>query len=391
MQVINKRGQYNPLKGYNYVGYGNAKYKQNGMKGHNRVRIYRTLCNGESSLLSNLPDNIKDKILVSYIDQNSKHNFAVFKDYIELYKTINAFRNDKTLVPSFNEIINFDVHPYVKPFFDIDIDNKQLNLDKVELEEYGNNVIKHVLQNIYNLLGVDYSKILLFKSHREKGNLKRSYHIVVTSVKVKSCLMKNLYKELTKDLPKFITQHIDHSIYTNNSQFRILGACKFNEPIRDKQWVFNKDFDFGDEELNDILRGKSKDTKYLSCELFMRSLVTNTYYTDDKSQMFLNICDEKIPISKNKNKSDYNASKIVKPERLLPLIPNNKNNNCFKISGIQGALILLKRLRPSKCNLCQRTHDHENAYLYVNKLGHVYFNCRRNNKLTCICALTNPK
>jgi hypothetical protein len=49
----------------------------------------------------------------------------------------------------------------------------------------------------------------------------------------------------------------------------------------------------------------------------------------------------------------------------------------FVVEEIKGGLIVLKRLRPSFCALCNREHEADNPYLTVKKNGEVYFHCRR--------------
>jgi hypothetical protein len=55
-----------------------------------------------------------------------------------------------------------------------------------------------------------------------------------------------------------------------------------------------------------------------------------------------------------------------------------------------SSLILLKRHKPSMCNICNRIHEHENPYLVIHgEEKHLYFDCRRNieNKKTYVGSL----
>jgi hypothetical protein len=49
----------------------------------------------------------------------------------------------------------------------------------------------------------------------------------------------------------------------------------------------------------------------------------------------------------------------------------------FAITEVKGGLIVLKRLRPSYCQLCHREHEADNPFLTVRENGDVYFHCRR--------------
>jgi len=62
-------------------------------------------------------------------------------------------------------------------------------------------------------------------------------------------------------------------------------------------------------------------------------------------------------------------------------------------SGASSALILLKRHRASNCQICNRTHEHENPYLIIaGENRDVYLDCRRNpeNKKLHVGALGPP-
>ncbi len=57
-----------------------------------------------------------------------------------------------------------------------------------------------------------------------------------------------------------------------------------------------------------------------------------------------------------------------------------------------GNYIILKRLKPSYCQVCLRTHEHENPYLFVKPYlnGYqLYFNCRRNTESQLLCFISN--
>jgi len=57
----------------------------------------------------------------------------------------------------------------------------------------------------------------------------------------------------------------------------------------------------------------------------------------------------------------------------------NDSNFPYRIDKIHGDIITLKRLRPSRCQLCNRVHEHENPYIRITTTGSVYFDCRRSN------------
>ena len=60
----------------------------------------------------------------------------------------------------------------------------------------------------------------------------------------------------------------------------------------------------------------------------------------------------------------------------------------FNITETKGNLVILKRLAPSYCSACERSHEAENPFVIVYPNGDVRFNCRRNSegKTTLISA-----
>jgi hypothetical protein len=51
----------------------------------------------------------------------------------------------------------------------------------------------------------------------------------------------------------------------------------------------------------------------------------------------------------------------------------------------QGGLIILNRLRPSFCKVCEKVHEHENPFLIIHEAGEVYMDCRRDSEKRWEC------
>jgi hypothetical protein len=80
----------------------------------------------------------------------------------------------------------------------------------------------------------------------------------------------------------------------------------------------------------------------------------------------------------NLNEEDVNSS-LTFCAKMEKVSSYKDRSFPFEFHETQGGMIILKRLRPSMCLLCQRTHENENPYLTVVGKGRdVYFHCRRN-------------
>ena len=63
----------------------------------------------------------------------------------------------------------------------------------------------------------------------------------------------------------------------------------------------------------------------------------------------------------------------------------------FKMTNVKGKLITLARISKAECSLCNRVHEHEGAYLYVDQRALVHLHCRRQpdqSKILFICKLS---
>lgn len=370
------------------------KYKDNK---YVRGYYYLKPKNDRKCLMDNLNSNLDQVLVCEELKcygkkQEPTRVFTCYPDYIKLFYRL-VYMNNHSIPTSVYELINFDYSPYVKPFFDIDIDYKETQELTVEqFTKHGDNVMRNIIKILIKMLNIkNSSDFMLFTSHRLKGDkmkYKMSFHLVLTKHKIKSKLMINLYKRLVSEMPELFSKYIDKSIYSNNSQYRVMFGCKYSEPKRTKQWMVDKKYIFDDEENEDheeyientklLKDGKFGKINTLTLEMFCRSLVTNTYYCEkDLSSKFESLPTERDTIKKKHQTLDCQITK----EYALNILKHLPDKEAYEIQEItDNGLICLKRLKPSMCKTCKRVHEHENPYIYIDKTKNVHFNCRRNDK-----------
>uniref|UniRef100_A0A6C0AED8 Uncharacterized protein n=1 Tax=viral metagenome TaxID=1070528 RepID=A0A6C0AED8_9ZZZZ len=205
--------------------------------------------------------------------------------------------------------------------------------------------------------------IFVFCSH---GENKRSYHVVVDNWCLPDCINnKYFFKAIMKIFPEKYKDMLDPGVYSSMQQFRIYGNHKWKS---DRKKILDPDCQWEPP----IKCTSEKHRKFL---VLLHSLITNCEgckilkrYAPEKNNVYFREIFLKDPEIKE---SINMCAKILKCKDFLD------DNFPFKISEIKGGLVLLKRLFPSFCNICQKIHHKQDSYLIINKSG-VYLDCRRN-------------
>jgi len=72
--------------------------------------------------------------------------------------------------------------------------------------------------------------------------------------------------------------------------------------------------------------------------------------------------------------------------KVLKIISSMDYFKCFRVDIKDKNSILLKRLLPSFCSVCNRIHHNQNSFVFVTINGNIMLNCMRNdeNKHTCL-------
>lgn len=341
--------------------------------------------------------DVRKKLLVaippkSLLDDELKSEFlfTIFDSYIEFGKyQLNIPESRR----GFFELI---LDGFQKPHFDIDINITEHDVDTDKIRDIVVESIITVLKEKEVTLDLT-RDILIFTSH---GAKKRSYHIIIDHYchidnddakgfydavveKFKQILPISYYEQvhlLTK--PELISKWIDHNVYKSKQQFRIVGSQK---PGSGRKKEFNAVWYYYGKEIRYVYpEAIESETHQMMLEL-EASLVSNTVkcallppFVEDKNNGSNGVI----------NKESLNLTVTDAREALFKLgqfIGMSPNNNDFpfrlrKNNEINDNCVILRRVKPSRCTLCNRIHESENPFIFIyGKERKLYFDCRRNS------------
>jgi len=331
-------------------------------------------------LLNDHPEHtLTQKIVVgietSSQEQGKEHSrlFALFNSYIELYNYQMQIAPDQRYL---YEIIFGDLPQ--KPHFDIDIKDSECPKE-IGLEELGNVVKDEVIANILAVgkeNGVKFSlerDILVYTSH---GETKRSYHIVIHH----HChsnheQAKSFYKAVTGKMKVENAVYVDHSVYSSKQNFRLLGSQKILS-YRPKK--FCETYSFAGKEVKHLYDVDFLSPEHKQLESFKISLLSwvseceylPSFQDDSERERYI----------KHQIDMDYGDLSDTSIEEAIQIMHRSLQAEGskfpFAVREVRGNIVSLRRLRPSWCYICERTHEHENPYLLI--VGRdVHFCCRR--------------
>ncbi len=247
-----------------------------------------------------------------------------------------------------------------------------------------------------NPLNVNKSHIFVFTSHKSD---KKSYHVVVEGFSVGNYKEnKEFHDRLMRRMPDKWKDIVDHSMYKSLQQFRIAGNMKW-QSNRIKT-VDNKLTRSWNEKFRGwIPKVKPESENHKFVLLLEASLITQTV-----SCIHLNCKPEEKKYNNYKTNLTANGGAgDESDEGFNPLTPEDITEAlklCYKYAGLEfgdrrfpynylrtvedngtSSLVLLKRLRPSICAICNRTHENENPFLIVaGENRDVFLDCRRNSE-----------
>lgn len=275
-------------------------------------------------------------------------------------------------VKEYHEVILGEVHQ--KPRFDIDLTFKGLPLGLTDLRSYGDAIRSDLIDAIGMVLKsfgyeMDLSKdILICASHNLSEPIDREYskyscHMILTRYCVNgSDESEEFFKLVVEAATPLVKEAvksgvIDPGIFGSLKSFRLLGSTK--EGIRPKAYVTSI------EHRGNIIQFPKMETIMDQLKIFSDSAVTTV-----RRCTFLPI---KLP-PKPEYKCTVNIEGIPNFQGQIESLIDTLD---FNIESVKGQLVLLKRLRPSRCPICERDHEFENPYLSISSYGDVYFYCRR--------------
>lgn len=329
---------------------------------------------GHKCLLDKIPrESIinSNRLITQLINKSNNHLYSCFQDYLEFNKYQLSIDEKNRC---FFETI-FGDKPQ-KFYLDIDI-NDNISLH----EEIKNEIIKALILTLNEFeIGVDINKdIIVCTSHSsdsEESKIKRSYHVILDNyVFDNSNQTKNMCLIVRDKVKDEYKKYIDASLYKSIQQFRILGSRKRNT---ERVKIFCNEWSFYNTkiiyEYPQILRGD----KYLY--QLERTLICNT--TGCKKISFEDSLDTQYIKVKTYAKSNEEL-----PEGLAKLAFNklgeyaglSVNDPLFPyiFKGVNDSIICLKRVRPSRCKICETIHENEHPFMFIKSNGDIHFDCRR--------------
>lgn len=288
-------------------------------------------------------------------------DFAIF--YFKVPEQMRTFY--EIILGEFPQKIHFDI--------DIDIHVEAKDIDKKILNDLINSVIKLVPE-----IKVE-KDVCIYSSHGEK---KKSYHLIINHFCHKNNEeAKSFYYKVMSTLPKeyFENQLIDSSVYSKTQQFRTLGSTKIaanRVKIFHEKWIFN------DTIIEHIYDEEYEDEKTKFLVQFEESIVSARFSNCKLLPSF-----EKPAEFEKKTQTNYEKGEDIDYElavEAINLLAHSMNieatdpNFPFKFDKIEAPFIILKRVKPSRCRICKRVHEHQNPYLFITpKEKYVFYHCRR--------------
>ena len=324
-------------------------------------------------------DSLKNKVVTCFVpdyqplrrpDGTPSRIFTVFNDYIQLYSYLLKFNLEER---SFFEIIFGNLAQ--KPHFDIDIAKEEVDkiygeTDFPQLLKLGEQLLEDLIESvevIFEELGhhLSVSKdILIYSSH---GKSKISFHLVINHY----CHSNNedakaFYDRVIANMTNPHKNFIDPSPYSRIQQFRIIGCQKWHS---NRPKFFMEKFKYkGVEYIHEYSEPFDNPSKK-NLIIVYESLVSFT-----AGCIYLPIMTTEKSINLFENLEDLDLEQIKKA---LDLMYSTMKNCPFQYESVTGSLIVLKRLKPSYCQICERVHQNENPMLILAG-NSVYWNCRRN-------------
>lgn len=320
----------------------------------------------------------KENILLKYNVNGSKF---LSLDFNKIEKIENRINIDK-IFNSFNMPMyeTLTENTPVKIYLDLDFQNKKeidyKNRSKLFLD-FNNKLIEFLFKK--NIL---YKSIKYMDASRltYDNKYKLSLHVIVNGVGFKNRkILKRLIIDFKDSFDKndIFYHAIDVAPYNTPQLFKSLLSPSKNDNtllipfdfLNEKMIKTKKEFIY--DNILDYFIGiyKEDGIKYLDKDF---SYFSNTNDKDElKKSKNINI--KEIPENFNNNiiKIPYNKEKWILNNKYIKGIFILKNNN------IINNKIDLIRINSAHCNICNRTHDNENAFCKVTENA-IFFHCGRN-------------
>lgn len=291
---------------------------------------------------------------------NPRKLYSLFDDYIDLYKYMELF--DPKL-RCFFELIPGEKPQ--KPKFDVDLKEESDDLIQALLSSIKTTLIQ--LKQTFN----PNKDICIYTSH---GESKRSYHIVVNGFYCDDVWeAQAFYFEVMSRIDHPLKESIDRAVYSSRQQFRVLGSQKF-ESGRPKTLQSTFEID-GDKFEYFVPANQPRVLHDLRTSLVQ--------FTSDSIRL--------PSLKKEVKRQEYKGVSDDDLDRMINLFFDAfPDSDAFSVRSTTLSSVILARHRPTYCHACERTHEAENPYLFLER-GIVYFSCRRSFLRSFVGVLEEQK
>jgi hypothetical protein len=357
---------------------------------HGRRWYYRLVpkagSNARPLFFDHPPSTTGSKMIVclSHLDTRDDSNwrfYTVFDSYIQYLDFILALRPQQR---SCFEVLT----GRQKPHFDLDIDLSEIpNGDDLMLE-----LRDLVIDACLDLIpGLDLeTDMLFFTSH---GNDKRSLHIIIN----------NWYHNDNKEAREFyrqVTEHIqsatngkygeslyrliDHSVYSENQNFRIVGTHKLGTSrtkVLVPQFTYkNRLYHHKFSDNSDSIKGMTSEQRRrkMALTILRESLVG---FVADCQWLKIEVPQ---PVASPVDYDDLTEHDVQGALKLLSTYnweedrrgEDEWDEELFVLDKVEGNRLVLIRRLPSWCPLCKRVHIRQSPWIKVFD-GRCYWHCRQ--------------
>jgi hypothetical protein len=270
-----------------------------------------------------------------------------------------------------------------KMYYDIDIPRFECSFEKAE------EIKDDLITSLKIKLDIrDFSKeIMVFTAHRED---KFSYHIIlpmnVIQIEISHSLTKqkwanyirDYHMECITDMNEEYKKYVDNSIYSSFQNFRMLGQIKYgyNNPFIYTKWNYKGKIIIPEVPLIDC-RDYSKREQMIHLNYFIQSCIGD----------MRNLREAKIIKLKPNQEQLEEGEKISFESLELEEDPRNIFRSLYpalsdklKDGEITNQTYNFINSGGYMCPQCERTHEHQNPYLYIkNNITEyeIWFHCRR--------------
>jgi hypothetical protein len=332
------------------------------------------------------------KLIVGEESDKGSRKFALFSNYMELYRYSKLVRETTGAPPSLYETCPY----YMKIHFDIDLKKDTIqNPDHASRIFEDENVryhsiLKPYLSSIVTVFRETFpsekdilDKLLVFEGHRPD---KISFHIVVDGYYL-ACQECQEFSRLVVDAVKkdfeFASELADFSVYKKNQSFRFLMSCKrgmasgvkeiYNGPeLRIPGGVFSRG-----RMIESSFEGEPVVEDLIIPRVLPRSILS---FTIGCNRLTMRIAEppQERHISANPL-SEEDAGVAMEMFSKKAISQTSDGRQAFKFASLAGGggIICLRREFTNQCKVCEREHEGDNPFLTITANGDMYYHCRR--------------